>query len=296
VHVPAPEQNDAGCSVDPLHDVARPHDTVAAASWQPPAPLQAPVLPQGGAAGHCPERAAVPAAMLAHVPALPVRLHAWQVPQLGLPQQTPSTQLPLMHWLAATHCTPFGFSVQLRFGAVPWQVNGARQSLSAVHVVRQAAPLHAYGEQLDVVTGAHVPVPVQCEIGVNVEPVQDAAPQGTVAAALRQAPAPLQAPVLPHGGLATQPPRGSAVPIGTGAQLPALVPTLHAWHRPHAVLLQQTPSTQLLPVRHWSVAVHVWPSRFLLPQRLVCLSQIEGARQSLSVVHAARHAVVPLQT
>ena len=34
----------------------------------------------------------------------------------------------------------------------------------------------------------------------------------------------------------------------------------------------------------------------MLPQRLVCLSQIDGARQSLSIVHAARHAVVPLQT
>lgn len=131
---------------------------------------------------------------------------------------------------------------------------------------------------------------------MNVEPEQDAVPHETEVAASAQAPAPLQAPVLPHGGLATQPPRGSVVPIGTGAQLPAPVPTLHAWHRPHDVVLQQTPSTQVLPVKHWSVAVHAWPSRFLLPQRLVCLSQIDGARQSLSTVHAARHAVVPLQT
>ena len=119
VHMPLPEQNDAGCSVDPLHDVARPQETVAAASWQPPAPLHAPVLPHGGAAGHCPDGARVPAGMLVHTPALPVRLHAWHVPQLALPQQTPSTQLPLMHWLAAPHCVPFGFSAQLRFGAVP---------------------------------------------------------------------------------------------------------------------------------------------------------------------------------
>ena len=237
----------------------------------------------------------MPAGMLAHVPRLPPRLHAWHVPQLGLPQQTPSTQLPLMHWLAATHCTPFGFSAQLR-GAVPWQVYGATQSLSAVQVVRQAAPAHAYGEQLDVVAGAHVPVPVQCDSAVNVEPEHDAVPHGTVAAACRQTPAPLQAPVLPHGGLAGHPPRGSAVPIGTGAQLPALVPTLHAWHSPHDVLLQQAPSTQVLPVKHWSVVVHAWPSRSLLPQRLVCLSQMDGGRQSVSTVHAARHAVAPLQT
>jgi hypothetical protein len=51
-----------------------------------------------------------------------------------------------------------------------------------------------------------------------------------------------------------------------------------------------------LPVKQLSLVVHAWPSRLLLPQRLVCLSQIDGARQSLSAVHAARHAVVPLQT
>jgi len=32
LHVPAPEQNEAGWSIDPLHDAARPHDTLAAAS------------------------------------------------------------------------------------------------------------------------------------------------------------------------------------------------------------------------------------------------------------------------
>ena len=119
LHAPAPEQNEAGWTIEPLHDAARPHDTLAAASWQPPAPLHAPVLPHGGAAAHCPAGAAVAAGMSAHIPTLPVRLHARHVPQLGLPQQTPSTQLPLMHWLATVHCTPFGFSAQLRLGAVP---------------------------------------------------------------------------------------------------------------------------------------------------------------------------------
>src|SRR5215510_5933402 len=109
--------------MEPLHDAARPHDTVAAASWQPPAPLQAPVFPHGGAAGHWPAGAALPAGMFAHVPRLPATLQASHVPQLALPQHTPFTQLPLMHWLAAVHARPFGFSVQLRLGAVPWQVN-----------------------------------------------------------------------------------------------------------------------------------------------------------------------------
>ena len=142
LHAPLPEQNDAGWNVVPLHAMDRPHDTVDAACWQPPAPLQTPVLPHGGDAGHCPGGGTAPAAMNAHIPGLPAVLHAWQVGQLALPQQTPSTQLPLMHWLPAAHVRPFGFNAQLRLGAVPWQVNGARQSPSAVQLVLHAAPLH----------------------------------------------------------------------------------------------------------------------------------------------------------
>ena len=123
-------------------------------------------------------------------------------------------------------------------------MNGDTQSPSAVQLVRHAVPLHVYGEQLDAVTGAHVPLPVQCETGVWFEPEHEAVPHDTLASPCRQAPAPLQAPVLPHGGAATHWPVGAALPIGMGAQLPALVPTLHAWHNPHDVRLQQTPSTQ----------------------------------------------------
>src|SRR5262245_11872443 len=86
----------------------------------------------------------------------------------------------------------------------------------------------------------------------------------------------------------------SAVPAGMLAQLPALPLTLHALQRPHALVLQQTPSTQKLPVRQSLLDAHAWPRRFLLPQRLVCGSQMLGARQSLSAVHAARQAVDPL--
>jgi hypothetical protein len=46
-------------------------------------------------------------ARLAHVP-LPT-LHDWQVPQLGVEQQTPSTQLALVHSLPAPHVAPFAF-------------------------------------------------------------------------------------------------------------------------------------------------------------------------------------------
>jgi hypothetical protein len=40
------------------------------------------------------------------VPTLPVRLHASHAPLQAVLQQTPSTQLPLPHWLAAVHVPP----------------------------------------------------------------------------------------------------------------------------------------------------------------------------------------------
>lgn len=77
-----------------------------------------------------------------------------------------------------------------------------------------------------------------------VELVHDSVPHETVVAASWQPAAPLQEPVLPQGGLAVQRFIGSGLPSGTFAQLPALAPTLHEVHREHALLTQQTPSTQ----------------------------------------------------
>ena len=66
-------------------------------------------------------------------------LQAWQVPQGPEPQQTPSVQKPLMHWLALAQVRPFGLSAQLLLEPDPWQVKGATQSVSAVQEVLQAA-------------------------------------------------------------------------------------------------------------------------------------------------------------
>jgi hypothetical protein len=55
-----------------------------------------------------------------------------------VPQQTPSVQKPLMHWLPAEHDWPFGFSAQLP----DWHVVGAMQSPSTVQVVLQAPTPH----------------------------------------------------------------------------------------------------------------------------------------------------------
>ena len=122
-----------------VHETGRPHATVAAPFVQAPL-VQVPVLPHGALAVHWPVGAAVPAARFVHVPGV-VPLQVLQVPQLVLPaaseQQTPLTQLPLMHWLAAVHATPGGLSAQLRLGGVPWQVNGAKQWESIEQLVRQ---------------------------------------------------------------------------------------------------------------------------------------------------------------
>ena len=96
--LPLPEQNAVGVKVVPLHDAAA-QLTVVAICEQAPLPLQVPVLPQVPLAPHWPLGAAVPDAIGAQLPA-PFTLQALQVPQGPLPQQTPSVQNPLMHWLA----------------------------------------------------------------------------------------------------------------------------------------------------------------------------------------------------
>jgi hypothetical protein len=53
-----------------------------------------------------------PAAMLAHAPTLPGRLHAVHGPAQALLQQTPSTQSPLAHSVAFAHPCPSALLVQ----------------------------------------------------------------------------------------------------------------------------------------------------------------------------------------
>jgi hypothetical protein len=107
--------------------------------WQPPAPSHLPFVPHVAAPWSLQNVAGadVPAATGAHAP-VPETLHAWQAGQLGLPQQTPSTQLPLMHWVPAAQARPLALSAQLRVAPAPWQVKGATQSASVAQVVLQA--------------------------------------------------------------------------------------------------------------------------------------------------------------
>jgi hypothetical protein len=130
---PAPSQCETGVAVIPVQE-AVPQATLVEPCWHALAPLQAPVLPHGGLAGHWPAGAVTPMGIEAHEP-LPFTLQAWQSGQVALPQQTPSVQKPLMHCAAVEHATPFGFKAQLP----AWQVKGATQSASAAQVVLQAA-------------------------------------------------------------------------------------------------------------------------------------------------------------
>jgi hypothetical protein len=107
--VPVPLQRPRGISVDPVHDGGSPQVVVEGALAQAPAPLQKPVLPHGGAAAQAASVAVL--GRLVQVPGLLAKLQFWQVPQLALPQQTPSVQKPVMHSVPAMQAVPAGFKV-----------------------------------------------------------------------------------------------------------------------------------------------------------------------------------------
>ena len=139
------------------------------------------------------------------------------------------------------------------------QKSPVMQSVSAVQVVLQAVAPQMNGVQLVVVAAGQVPVPVQVAAAVATPLAQLAARQAVVAGATAQAPAPLQVPVLPQGGAATQ--RASASPVTVLAQVPAVPPVLAAeqpMQVPVQAVLQQTPSTQK-PEVHCALDVQAVP-------------------------------------
>jgi hypothetical protein len=193
-----------------------------------------------------------------HVPA-PLRLQAWQVPHAELAQHAPSTQLLLPHSLPTAHVAPFAF-LATHAPAAQWLPEV--QSPSPEQLVRHVVVPHTYGAQPWVVALEQLPLPEQNAGFVWVEPVHDPEAHWTEDGACWQAPAPSHAPVLPQGGLAVQRPCGSATPVPTAAQLPALPPTLQAWQVGQLGLEQQTPSTQL-PVPHSLPLKQLAPGPFL---------------------------------
>ena len=110
-------------------------------------------------------------------------------------------------------------------------------------------------------------------------------PHETEVAASAQAPAPLQAPVLPHGGLAVQRLSGPHTDRRRWRSCPRLVPTLHAWHSPHALVVQQTPLVQKLSVRH-SLVARAGLAEALLVAAAAGLRIADVRRQAVGVVPA----------
>jgi hypothetical protein len=133
--------------------------------------------------------------MLAHMPRLPARLHALQVPQLPALQQTPSAQKPLLHSAARPQVAPSSFfATQL----LPLQNLPLAQSSSPLQLVRHVDGPQTYGLQLSGAAVAQPPRPLQCDTGWYVVPEHDATAQATEAGCCAQAPLPSHRPVLPH--------------------------------------------------------------------------------------------------
>jgi len=99
-------QNATGVKVVPLQ-AAGAQVTLVPACVQAPLPLQVPVLPQVVPVAQRPCGSVTVLATLVQVPGLPLTLQDWQVPQLAVLQQTPSTQFPVPHSWFDEQATPF---------------------------------------------------------------------------------------------------------------------------------------------------------------------------------------------
>jgi hypothetical protein len=156
-----PVQWDIAVKVPSTHDTI-PHALDSGATVHAPRPSHLPSFPHGGAGVQRSCGSTVPAATGVHVPALPAPLHAWQVPQLAVPQHTPSTQWPPSHSAPPAHACPSRLSphepaLHTRPGA---------QSASAAHAALQLAPLHAYAPHDCVTAGWQTPAPLQVRASV----------------------------------------------------------------------------------------------------------------------------------
>jgi len=190
--------------------------------------------------------------MFVHVPTEPARLHAVHVPPHAVLQHTPSTQLPLEHSPAIEQAVPFANSAQLP---------------APLHVV---APMHSLAGSLLAAMFEQVPtdpalehawqIPLHAALQhtPSTHWVLEHSPAIEHAVPLlksAQLPAPLQF-VAPAHSLA------GSVPDGTLVHDPRLPDTLHAWHDPPHVVLQQYPSMQFA-LRHSVAVAQTSPFTFL---------------------------------
>lgn len=136
-----------------------------------------------------------------HAPSKPDTAQLWQLPQLVVPavQQTPSTQLPVAHWLAAVQAVP-ATALPTHFPA-PLQNRPAAQLASVLQVVRHmfVDVLHTNPSQetagLAQVPAEQLPAPVT---EVDVAEAHTAVEQLVPSAYFWQAPAPSHLPLVPQ--------------------------------------------------------------------------------------------------
>jgi hypothetical protein len=136
---PVPLQRASVLAVEPVQ-LAAAHTVVVLAFAHAPAPLHAPVFPQGidALGAHIPRGSVVPDGTFAHVPRLPETLHAWHIGQDAAPQQMRSTQVrPVKQSAVALHAPPCRTLLPHRLVRGS-QIVGATQSVSA-----RQAELHA---------------------------------------------------------------------------------------------------------------------------------------------------------
>jgi hypothetical protein len=234
-------------------------------------------------------------ATLLHVPRLLAIAHDLQVPVQAWLQQYPWAQNPESHSLAIVHAVPIGLSVQM----LALQMLGATQSVAAVmQVVRHAFAVvsQVYFPHGVVVAAPQTPAPshVRGDRAV-VEFMHAGAAHCVPLTNLRQAPAPLQVPSLPHvdaTAAAHCDATSGGLPAAIGEQVPTLPVTEHDRHVPVQAELQQTLLTQKFDAQSEFIPEGQAPPTGIFPQLMV--TQVLPVTQSAAeVVHMVLQAPVP---
>lgn len=158
-------------------------------------------------------------------------------------QHTPSTQLPLRHWLADEQEAPLPFFPHELFT----QVYGLTHWLSLVQLARQRPVLesHVNDPHCTVDCAGHAsPRPSQKDAASEDDEVEHDGPlHWLVVWNTSQAPF-RQVPFVPHVLTSFVAHLLSAVPLATDEQVPAVLPRLHATQAPVQADVQQTPCAQ----------------------------------------------------
>ena len=180
--LPIPSQAPIRLAVDP-EQLAVPQLVPDPPLRHAPLPSQVPSFPQGGlATAQEPCGSVFPAGTGWQEP-VPLRLQTWQVPQLAVEQQTPSTQLPLPHSVPTVQIWPRRLSPH----APALQTFPGEQSAVLVQTDTHAVPviaLQANGTQdcVDAVLQTPAPSQVRAEVAV-IAPAGQEAPAHWVPAA-----------------------------------------------------------------------------------------------------------------